>query len=355
MAILCLSISLSDLKNRLSQIIIGYKYNGEPVTAGDLNAQGAMALLLKDAIKPNFVQTLENTPAFIHGGPFANIAHGCNSIMATKMAMKLADYVVTEAGFGADLGAEKFFDIKCRAGEIKPSATVIVATVRALKLHGGVMKEDLGKEDLAALTKGMENLEKHIENINQFRIPCIVAINRFPTDTVDELDLIKELCEKLRVPVALSEVWEKGGEGGIDLATLVLKQINNHGHETFEYLYPLDISIKDKITMIATKIYGADKVEFSREAEKSMRKYSKIGLNKLPICMAKTQYSLSDDQTLLGRPTGFTISVRNIIPSAGAGFLVALTGEIMTMPGLPKVPAATKMDIDENGIIKGLF
>jgi formate--tetrahydrofolate ligase len=355
MAILCLSTDLNDLKERLGKIIVGYSFDGKPRTAADLKANGAMALLLKDAIKPNLVQTLENTPAFIHGGPFANIAHGCNSIMATKMAMKMADYVVTEAGFGADLGAEKFYHIKCRYAGIKPKATVIVATIRALKLHGGSRKEQLSQEDLTTLELGFKNLEKHIENTRKFGIPPIVAINRFPTDTDQEIDYMIERCKSMAIPFALSEVWEKGGEGGIALANEILKIIESESGEQFHYLYDLDESLQKKIETIAKEVYGAAEVEFTKDALRSIRQIEKNEMDKVPVCMAKTQYSLSDDQTLLGRPEGFTLTVRNVTPSAGAGFVVALTGEIMTMPGLPKVPAACGMDIDETGKIKGLF
>ena len=355
MAILCLATDLNDLKERLGKIVVGYNQAGTPVTAADLKANGAMALLLKDAIKPNLVQTLENTPAFIHGGPFANIAHGCNSIMATKMAMRMADYVVTEAGFGADLGSEKFYHIKCRYAGITPKATVIVATIRALKLHGGSQKDQLAKEDLGALERGVKNLEKHIENTQKFGVPAIVAINRFPTDTDDEIAFMVKKCEELKIPFALSEVWEKGGEGGIALAEEVLRIVDNNKDDGFHFLYDLDDSLHNKIRIIAKEVYGAADVEFTKEALRSIRQIEKNGLDKVPVCMAKTQYSLSDDQTLLGRPEGFTLTVRNVTPSAGAGFVVALTGEIMTMPGLPKIPAACGMDIDETGKIKGLF
>ncbi|MDI6602046.1 MAG: formate--tetrahydrofolate ligase [Thermoanaerobacteraceae bacterium] len=354
MAILCLSKDLMDLKERLSKIIIGYTYDGRPVTVKDLNAQGAMALLLKDAINPNLVQTLENTPAFVHGGPFANIAHGCNSVVATRMGLKLGDYLVTEAGFGADLGAEKFFDIKCRYAGLKPDATVIVASIRALKNHGGVKKQDLSKENVEALKKGFENLEKQAENVTKFGVPLVVAINRFPTDTEAEIEFVQERCAELNIPVSLSEVWAKGGEGGIDLAEKVL-QIIEEKPSNYKPLYQLDLSVKEKIGIIAREIYGADGVDFTRDAEKDIESIEKMGIGNLPICMAKTQYSLSDDPNLLGRPRGFKVTVRQVKPSAGAGFLVALTGEIMTMPGLPKHPAAYDMDIDENGRITGLF
>ncbi|QSZ27262.1 formate--tetrahydrofolate ligase [Aceticella autotrophica] len=355
MAAFCLANDLKDLKERLSRIIVGYTYDDKPVTAGDLNAQGAMTALLKDALKPNLVQTLEHTPAFIHGGPFANIAHGCNSILATKMALKLADYVVTEAGFGADLGAEKFIDIKCRMAGLKPDAVVIVATVRALKYHGGVPKDKTGEENLEALKKGLPNLLKHIENITKvFGIPAVVAINRFPLDTEAELKLVEDECKKLGANVALSEVWAKGGEGGIELAKEVLRLIDE-GKNDFKFSYDVEMSIKDKINAIATKVYGADGVLYTAVADKQIKQLEDLGFGKLPICMAKTQYSLSDDPKLLGRPEGFKITIRNIKVSAGAGFLVALTGEIMTMPGLPKVPAAEKIDVDETGRISGLF
>lgn len=354
MAILCLSNDLMDLKDRLGRIIVGYTYDRKPITAKDLKANGAMALLLKDAIKPNLVQTLENVPAFIHGGPFANIAHGCNSVTATKLGLKLADYVITEAGFGADLGAEKFFDIKCRFAGLKPDAVVIVATVRALKMHGGLQKDELANENLDALAKGFTNLEKHIENMKKFGVPLIVAINNFPTDTDKEIEFIKESCEQMGVEVSRSEVWEKGGEGGLDLAEKLVSLIENQ-ESKFNVLYDENMSIKEKITIIAKEIYGADGVIFDKKAETSIKQLEKLNLDKMPICMAKTQYSFSDDPTLLGRPSNFKITVREIKVSAGAGFLVALTGEVMTMPGLPKVPAATKMDIDEKGLITGLF
>ncbi|MGB5824113.1 MAG: formate--tetrahydrofolate ligase [Proteocatella sp.] len=355
MAAFCLANDISDLKERLGKIIIGYSRTGKPVTAKELNANGAMAALLKDALKPNLVQTLEGTPAFVHGGPFANIAHGCNSVIATKMAMHFADYVVTEAGFGADLGAEKFLDIKCRMSGIKPDAVVIVATVRALKYNGGVKKDELGMENLEALEKGLPNLLKHVENITQvFKLPAVVAINRFPLDTEAELELVRNKCNELGVNVALSEVWEKGGEGGQELAQQVLSLIEN-GSDEFEYAYDLEMSIKDKINAIATRIYGADGVDYLPVALKQIAEIEDLGFSNVPICMAKTQYSLTDDQTKLGRPTGFRITVKNIKISAGAGFAVAMTGEIMTMPGLPKVPAANRIDVDENGKISGLF
>ncbi|WP_173298168.1 formate--tetrahydrofolate ligase [Thermanaeromonas sp. C210] len=354
MACLCLASDLMDLKERFRRIVVGYTYDGRPVTAGDLEAQGAMALLMKDAIKPNLVQTLENTPAFVHGGPFANIAHGCNSITATKTALKLADYVVTEAGFGADLGAEKFFDVKCRYGGLKPDVAVIVATVRALKMHGGVPKSDLAQENLAALEAGFANLEKHIENVGKFGVPAVVAINAFPTDTERELNLLYDLCTRAGAEVALSEVWAKGGAGGIELAQKVLKTIETKP-SNFRFLYELDLPIKDKIHKIATEIYGADGVNYTAEAEKAIANFTAIGYGNLPVVMAKTQYSLSDDMTKLGRPRNFSITVREVRLSAGAGFIVPITGAIMTMPGLPKRPAACNIDIDANGVITGLF
>lgn len=354
MAILCLADDLMDMKERFSRIVIGYTYDKKPVTAADLKAQGAMALLMKDAIKPNLVQTLENTPAFIHGGPFANIAHGCNSVNATKTALKLADYTVTEAGFGADLGAEKFFDLKCRFAGLKPAVTVIVATVRALKMHGGVAKADLGAENLEAVTKGFANLEKHIENVGKFGVPVVVAINAFPTDTKAELDLVEKNCNALGVEVSLSEVWAKGGEGGRDLAEKVVKTIDAK-ESNFKVLYDTKLPIKEKINKIATEIYGADKVNFTADAEKTIKQLNDLGYAELPICMAKTQYSFTDDQTKLGRPTGFDITIREIRLSAGAGFLVCIAGAIMTMPGLPKVPSACNIDIDDEGVITGLF
>ncbi|CBH21282.1 Formate-tetrahydrofolate ligase (Formyltetrahydrofolate synthetase) (FHS) (FTHFS) [Acetoanaerobium sticklandii] len=355
MAAFCLASDIIDLKERLGRIIIGYSRKGEPVTAAQLNANGAMAALLKDALKPNLVQTLEGTPAFVHGGPFANIAHGCNSVIATKMAMHFADYVVTEAGFGADLGAEKFLDIKCRMSGLQPDAVIIVATVRALKYNGGVKKDQLNNENLEALENGLPNLLKHVENITKvFKLPAVVAINKFPLDTEAELQLVKDKCKELGVNVALSEVWAKGGEGGEELAKEVLRLIDENEGK-FEFAYDENQSIKEKINAIATKIYGADGVDYTPNAEKQILEIEKIGYDKLPICMAKTQYSLTDDQTKLGRPTGFKITVRNIKVSAGAGFLVALTGEIMTMPGLPKAPAAEKIDVDSTGKIAGLF
>ena len=354
MAVLCLASDITDLKNRLARLVVGYTYAGKPVTAGDLNAQGAMAALLKDALKPNLVQTLEHTPAFVHGGPFANIAHGCNSVTATKVALKLSDYTITEAGFGADLGAEKFLDIKCRMAGLRPSAVVIVATVRALKYNGGVPKADLGTENLEALEKGLPNLLKHVSNItNVYKLPCVVAINRFPQDTEAELKLIEAKCKELGVNVALSEVWGKGGEGGIELAKEVIRLCDEPNDFTFSY--ELDKPIKEKIEDIVKKIYHGDGVNFTANAEKQIKTLTELGYDKMPICMAKTQYSFSDDQTKLGAPRGFTVTVRNVKVSAGAGFLVALTGEIMTMPGLPKVPAAERIDVDDTGKISGLF
>ncbi len=354
MAVLCLSSDIVDLKERLGRIIIGYTYNDEPVTAGQLKAAGAMTALLKDAIKPNLVQTLEGTPAFVHGGPFANIAHGCNSVIATRMALKIGDYAVTEAGFGADLGAEKFLDIKCRMAGLKPSAVVVVATVRALKMHGGVKKPDLTKENLEALEKGMPNLLRHVENITTvYKLPCVVAINRFPTDTEAELKLVEDKCRELGVNVALSEVWGKGGEGGIALAEEVVRLCEQENE--FTYSYESDTSIQEKLTAIVTKIYHGAKVTLTADAKKQMKKLTEMGCGNMPVCMAKTQYSFSDNQKLLGAPEGFTVTVRNLKVSAGAGFIVALTGDIMTMPGLPKEPAAEHIDVDENGVITGLF
>ncbi len=355
MAILCLSSDITDLKERLSKIIIGYTRDDKPVTAGQLNAQGAMAALLKDAIKPNLVQTLEHNPAIVHGGPFANIAHGCNSITATKLALKLGDYVVTEAGFGADLGAEKFLDIKCRKAGIRPDAVVIVATVKALKMHGGVPKNALGPKNLEALEKGIPNLLKHIENITKvFGLPAVVAINRFPTDDEEELKLIETKCRELGVNVALSEVWGKGGAGGEELAKEVVR-LAEEGKNDFRFVYDDDMSLEEKINAIVTKVYGGDGVDFTPAARKEMEKLEGLGFGGLPVCMAKTQYSLSDDPSKMGRPEGFRVTVRNMKVSAGAGFVVVLTGDVMTMPGLPKVPAAINVDVDENGKIKGLF
>lgn len=358
MAIFCLASDIIDLKNRLARILVAYDRKGNPVTAADLKAQGAMAALLKDALKPNLVQTLEGTPAFVHGGPFANIAHGCNSVIATKMAMQFSDYVVTEAGFGADLGAEKFIDIKCRLAGLKPDAVIIVATVRALKYNGGLPKSELDKEDLDALAKGIPNLLKHVENITQvFKLPAVVAVNRFPQDTDAELKFIEEKCNELGVNVAISEVWAKGGEGGIALAEELLRLIeqNEGKDQKLSFAYELDIPIKEKIRAISQKIYGADDVVFTDKAAKEIDNFEKLGYGNLPVCMAKTQYSLSDDPKKLGRPTGFNITVRDVTLSAGAGFLVAVTGDIMKMPGLPKVPAAEKIDVDEKGVISGLF
>ena len=354
MAILCLASSLHDLKERLAKIIVAYDYNGNPVTAGQIKAQGAMAALLKDAVKPNLVQTLENVPAIIHGGPFANIAHGCNSVMATQTGMKLADYTITEAGFGADLGAEKFFDIKCRYAGLKPDATVIVATVRALKMHGGVPKTDLKTPNVEAVKKGLVNLEKHIENVKKFGVPCVVAINIFAQDTAEELEAVREHCAKHGVNVALSDVFAKGGEGGIDLAKEVIA-LADSGESKFAPIYPLEMSLKGKIETIAKEIYGADGVNYTKEADKALKEFEELGYGNLPICMAKTQYSFSDDPALLGRPSGFKITIRNCRIAAGAGFIVVLTGDVMTMPGLPKVPAAEKIDVTDDGVISGLF
>lgn len=355
MAILCLSKDLEDLKNKIKDIVIGYTRKNKPVFAADLHAEGAMAALLKDALKPNLVQTLEHTPAFVHGGPFANIAHGCNSIMATKMALKIADYVVTEAGFGADLGAEKFLDIKCRVAKLKPSAVVIVATVRALKHHGGVEKQDLAEENLSALEKGIPNLLKHIENITvKFGLPAVVAINRFPTDTEKELKFVEEKCKELGVNVALSEVWGKGSAGGEDLAREVVR-LAESDHNEFKFMYDDEMSIKGKIETVVKEIYGGDGVDFDPVASKAIKSLEKDGFKNLPICMAKTQYSLSDDPSKTGWPKGFRVTVRNARVSAGAGFIVVLTGDIMTMPGLPKVPSAEIIDVDKHGKISGLF
>ena len=354
MAVLCLATDLKDLKERLARIIVGYTYAGAPVTAADLKAQGAMAALLKDAIKPNLVQTLENTPAFVHGGPFANIAHGCNSVSATDAALKLADYVVTEAGFGADLGAEKFLDIKCRAAGMTPDAVVVVATVKALKYNGGVPKAELGAENVEALERGLPNLLKHVENITQvFGLPCVVAINRFVNDTDAELALIRDKCRALGVNVALSEVWAKGGAGGEDLAREVLRLVEQPKH--FQFSYDLDQPLKAKIETIVRRVYGGAGVAYSGAADKELARLEELGFGGLPVCMAKTQYSLSDDPAKLGRPEGFTVTVSKVKVSAGAGFVVVQTGDIMTMPGLPKVPAAEKIDVDENGVISGLF
>jgi len=354
MAVLCLASSITDLKERLSRIIVGYTYNEEPVTAGQLNAAGAMCALLKDALKPNLVQTLEGTPAFVHGGPFANIAHGCNSVIATKMAMKLGDYAITEAGFGADLGAQKFLDIKCRFAGLKPSAVVIVATIRALKMHGGVAKTDLNAENLTALEAGMPNLLRHVSNIkNVYNLPAVVAVNRFPTDTEAEIRLVIEKCKALGVNVVLSEVWAKGGEGGMALAEEVVRLCEEENKFTFSYAD--ELSIEEKIEAIVKRIYGGVGVNITPAAKKEIDRLTALGFSNMPICMAKTQYSFSDDMTKLGAPEGFTVTVRNVKVSAGAGFIVALTGDIMTMPGLPKLPAAERIDVDENGVISGLF
>lgn len=354
MAVFCLASDVIDLKERVARIIVAYSRDGRPVTAGDIHAEGAVAALLKDALKPNLVQTLEGTPAFVHGGPFANIAHGCNSVIATKMGMKLADYMITEAGFGADLGAEKFLDIKCRMSGVLPSAVIIVATIKALKYNGGVAKADLQEENLEALEKGIPNLLKHVENITQvFKLPAVVAINRFPTDTEAEIRLVREKCEELGVNVALSEVWAKGGAGGEELAEEVVRLCDTESH--MEFAYDTECPIKEKIEAIARKIYGADGVDYAPKAEREIRTLESIGLGNLPICMAKNQYSLTDDAKKLGRPEGFRITIRDITASAGAGFLVALTGDIMKMPGLPKVPAAEKIDVNADGVISGLF
>ena len=353
MAILCLAKDLEDMKQRLGEIVIGYSREGRAIRAKELNVTGALTLLFKDAIKPNLVQTLEGTPAFIHGGPFANIAHGCNSVMATKFALKFADYVVTEAGFGADLGAEKFLDIKCRFAGLKPDAVVIVATVRALKMHGGLDKKELGKVDMAALDKGIANLTKHIENIHKFGLPAVVAINAFPTDTKEELDFVEKKCNELGAEVALSEVWAKGGEGGLELADKVIAATEKPND--FHFIYDVNESIPEKIEKITKEIYGGDGVDFTPAAKKQLKEIEELGFDKMPVCMAKTQYSLSDDATKIGRPTGFRITVKELRVSAGAGFIVALTGNILTMPGLPKHPAAENMDIDVNGKITGLF
>ncbi|MFA9377370.1 MAG: formate--tetrahydrofolate ligase [Lachnotalea sp.] len=354
MAILCLADDMADLKKRIGCIIVAYNYSGEPITANDLQATGAMAALLKDAIKPNIIQTLEHTPALVHGGPFANIAHGCNSVRATKTALKLADIVVTEAGFGADLGAEKFFDIKCRKADLKPDAVVLVATVRALKYNGGVTKADLSTENLLALSKGIVNLEKHIENLQKYQVPVIVTLNSFVTDTEEEYKFVKNFCEEKGCEFALSKVWELGGEGGIELANKVLETLETK-KSNFKPIYEDNIALKDKISKVAIEIYGADGVKYSVAAEKALAKIEDMGFQDFPVCMAKNQYSLSDDATLLGRPTGFTINVRDVYVSAGAGFVVVLTGAVMTMPGLPKYPAANYIDVDDNGIIVGLF
>ena len=354
MAVFCLASSVTDLKERLARIVVGYTHDDKPVTAGQLGAVGAMTALLKDALKPNLVQTLEGTPAFVHGGPFANIAHGCNSVIATRMAMKLADYAVTEAGFGADLGAEKFLDIKCRMAGLKPDAVVVVATVRALKLHGGVAKTELATENLEALEKGLPNLLRHVSNVkNVYKLPCVVAVNRFPTDTDAEIDLVIEKCRELGVNVRLSTVWAEGGKGGIELAEEVVRLCEEENN--FTYSYEMGTSIEEKIDAIVKKVYGGDGVAFTDEAKAEIDRLTALGYGDLPVCMAKTQYSFSDDATKLGAPDGFTVTVRKIKVSAGAGFIVALTGNIMTMPGLPKVPAAERIDVDENGKISGLF
>ena len=354
MAILCLAEDINDLQERLSKIIVAYNYDNESVTAGELNCVGAMAALLKDAIKPNLIQTLEHSPAIVHGGPFANIAHGCNSVRATKTALKIADYVITEAGFGADLGAQKFFDIKCRMAGLKPDAVVLVATVRALKYNGGVAKADLNNENLEALSKGIVNLEKHIENLQMYGVPVIVTLNRFITDSEAELEYVKKFCEERNCDFALANVWEKGGEGGIELANVVLNTLETK-ESNFKVLYEDDLSIKEKISTIATKIYGAKDVTYSSEASNAIAKIEAMGMGNMPVCMAKNQYSLSDDASLLGRPEGFTVNIREVYVSAGAGFVVAITGAIMTMPGLPKVPAAERIFVDDNGVINGLF
>ena len=354
MAVFCLASSITDLKERLSRIVVAYTFDDKPVTAGDLKAVGAMAALLKDALKPNLVQTLEGTPAFVHGGPFANIAHGCNSVIATRMAMRLADYAVTEAGFGADLGAEKFLDIKCRMAGLKPDAVVVVATVRALKLHGGAAKGELGEENLAALEAGLPNLLRHVSNIrNVYKLPCVVAVNRFPTDTDAEIDLVIERCRELGVNVRLSTVWAEGGKGGVELAREVVRLCESEND--FSFAYEADSTIEEKIENIVRKIYGGEGVSFTSAARREIDRLTALGFGSLPVCMAKTQYSFSDDPTRLGAPEGFTVTVRNVKVSAGAGFIVALTGDIMTMPGLPKVPAAERIDVDENGKISGLF
>lgn len=354
MAVLCLADDMKDLKQRLGRMVVAYNYEGEPVTAADLKAVGAMAALLKDALKPNLIQTLEHTPAIVHGGPFANIAHGCNSVRATKMALKMADYVITEAGFGADLGAEKFMDIKCRMAGLRPDAVVLVATVRALKYNGGVPKNELSAENMDALHKGIVNLEKHIENLHKFGVPIVVTLNSFVTDTEAEISYIRKFCEERNCEFALSEVWEKGGEGGIPLAEKVLDTLENKESD-FHVLYENELSLKEKIETVAREIYGADGVNYTSAASKQLKKLEELGFGKLPVCMAKTQYSLSDDPTLLGRPEGFSISVREAYVSAGAGFVVVLTGAVMTMPGLPKVPAAFNIDVNEEGVITGLF
>ena len=354
MAVLCLASDITDLKERLARLVVGYTYDEKPVTAGDLHAQGAMAALLKDALKPNLVQTLEHTPAFVHGGPFANIAHGCNSVTATKIAMRLSDYTITEAGFGADLGAEKFLDIKCRMAGLKPSAVVIVATIRALKYNGGVAKADLGQEDLAALEKGIANLEKHMENLQKYGVPVVVTLNHFMTDTQAEIDFVKEFCQKRNCRFALSQVWEKGGEGGVELAEKLLETLAQE-ESHFHVLYEDEVSLEDKIRTVAGEIYGAGSVAFSPAAKKQLQRLTELGFGGFPVCMAKNQYSLSDDPKLLGRPEGFELTVREAYVSAGAGFVVALTGDVVTMPGLSKKPAAYGIDVSEDGVITGLF
>lgn len=354
MAVLCLADNMEDLKRRLGRIIVAYSFDGNPITADDLHATGSMAALLKDAIKPNLIQTLEHNPAIVHGGPFANIAHGCNSVRATKTALKLGDIAITEAGFGADLGAEKFFDIKCRKAGLKPDAVVLVATIRALKYNGGVPKADLAKEDLESLKKGIVNLEKHIENLQKFGVPVVVTLNSFVTDTKEEIAFVENFCKERNCEFALSEVWEKGGEGGIELAKKVLDTLE-HKEAHFKPLYEDEMSLMDKIKTIATEIYGADDVTYSKAALKELKHIEEMGMGNFPVCMAKTQYSLSDDASKLGRPTGFTVNVREVYVSAGAGFVVAITGSIMTMPGLPKVPAANNIDVTNDGVITGLF
>lgn len=354
MAVLCLADDMKDLKERLGRMVVAYNYEGMPVTAADLKAVGAMAALLKDALKPNLIQTLEHTPAIVHGGPFANIAHGCNSVRATKTALKMADYVITEAGFGADLGAEKFMDIKCRMAGLAPDAVVLVATVRALKYNGGVPKTELNKENMDALQRGIVNLEKHIENLQKYGVPVVVTLNSFVTDTEKEISFVKDFCEERNCEFAISEVWEKGGEGGIALANKVLDTLE-HKESHFKVLYENDLSLKEKIEKVAQEIYGADGVDYAPAAVKQLKKLEELGFGKLPVCMAKTQYSLSDDPSLLGRPKDFRINVREVYVSAGAGFVVVLTGAVMTMPGLPKNPAAFNIDVDENGVITGLF
>lgn len=354
MAILCLAENMRDLKERLGRIIVAYNYEGEPVTAKELNAVGAMAALLKEALKPNLIQTLEHTPAIVHGGPFANIAHGCNSMRGTKTALKLADYTITEAGFGADLGAEKFFDIKCRMGGFRPDAVVLVATVRALKYNGGVAKTDLGQENLEALKKGIANLEKHIENVAKYKVPCVVTLNQFVTDTEAELEFVKNFCEERGCRFALSQVWEKGGEGGIELAKTVVDTVETE-ESRFQCLYEDSLSLREKMETVAKEIYGAKEVVYDKAVQAQIDRLETLGFGKMPVCMAKNQYSLSDDPTLLGRPRDFSIHIRDVYVSAGAGFVVAITGTVMTMPGLPKVPAAERIDVDEEGKITGLF